>query len=247
MKLRPNFARAHNNRGMIFMRRGDLDLAFEEFNIAIKHQRATTRTATLNLYNRGRVQTLRKQYDRRWPTSPRRRSSIPRRRRFRYYRCITYTEMGKFDEALADCNDGRSAKYPKSIYTLTSRGNAYLAKGDLDEALNDYNEVDQDQPELYSRLCRPRPAVREAPRCRRRTLRLPRRQRRADQGRRHRNHAGTPLCQGAARGAAGRVASRRGEGDASTPPSGPRKVALIIGNGAYKNVQPLPIRPAMPG
>src|SRR6185312_17153781 len=32
-------------------------------------------------------------------------------------------------------------------------------------------------------------------------------------------------------------------GKASTPPTGPRKVALIIGNGGYKNVQPLPNPP----
>ena len=34
-------------------------------------------------------------------------------------------------------------------------------------------------------------------------------------------------------------ANKPSAGKASTPPAGPRKVALIIGNGAYKNVQPL--------
>ena len=32
-------------------------------------------------------------------------------------------------------------KLPKSIYALTSRGDVYLAKGDLDAALKDYNEA----------------------------------------------------------------------------------------------------------
>ena len=31
------YGRAYNNRGMIFMRRGELERAFEEFNLAIKH------------------------------------------------------------------------------------------------------------------------------------------------------------------------------------------------------------------
>ena len=56
------------------------------------------------------------------------------------YRCVTYTEMKKFDEALADCNEAL-AKTPKSSYGLASRGNAYLAKGDLDAALKDFNEA----------------------------------------------------------------------------------------------------------
>ena len=33
------------------------------------------------------------------------------------------------------------AKFPKSIYSLTSRGNAYFGKGDLDAALKDYDEL----------------------------------------------------------------------------------------------------------
>ena len=56
------------------------------------------------------------------------------------YRCITYAELGKFAEALADCN-ATLAKTPTSTYTLTNRGNVYLAKGDLDAALKDYNEA----------------------------------------------------------------------------------------------------------
>ena len=48
--------------------------------------------------------------------------------------------MGRFDDALADCN-AALAKTPNSVYALTSRGNAYLGKGNLDAALNDYNQV----------------------------------------------------------------------------------------------------------
>ena len=122
--------------------------------------------------------------------------------------------MGKFDEALADCNAVLN-RYPKAIYTLTSRANAYLAKGDLDKALADYNQVIQINPNYV------RAYVGRGPLFEKRrdagAARFRRRQRRARQGRRHRNHAGTPLCQGAARGAAGRVEPAE-RGKPSTPP-----------------------------
>ena len=120
------------------MRRGDFDLAFEEFSVAIKLNAPQNRYT--NLYNRGRVQTLRKQYDSALADFAAARQLNPEAPQVSVFRCIAYTEMGKFDEALADCN-AVLTRYPKAIYTLTSRANAYLAKGDLDKALADYNQV----------------------------------------------------------------------------------------------------------
>ena len=48
--------------------------------------------------------------------------------------------MGRFDDAIADCNTAL-AKSPTSVYALTGRGNAYLGKGNLDAALGDYEQV----------------------------------------------------------------------------------------------------------
>ncbi len=56
------------------------------------------------------------------------------------HRCMTYTAMGKFAEAIADCNTAIE-KAPKSEFALCSRAEAYLAKGDLDAALRDFNFV----------------------------------------------------------------------------------------------------------
>ena len=58
LKLRPNFGSAHNNRGIIFMRKGDFEQAYNEFSDAIRLNAPQNRF--INLYNRGRVQTLRK-------------------------------------------------------------------------------------------------------------------------------------------------------------------------------------------
>ena len=56
------------------------------------------------------------------------------------YRCITLTEMGRLDEALADCNEVL-AQHPKFSGPLARRANVYRAKGDLDAALRDFNEA----------------------------------------------------------------------------------------------------------
>src|SRR5258708_3308613 len=55
-------------------------------------------------------------------------------------RCLAYTDMGKFDSAIADCNSVIE-KMPKNQFVLVSRAEAYLAKGDLDTALKEFNVV----------------------------------------------------------------------------------------------------------
>jgi tetratricopeptide (TPR) repeat protein len=239
MKLRPNFPAPHNNRGNIFMRRGDFDLAFEEYSIAIKLNAPQNRYT--NLYNRGRVQTLRKQYDSALADFAAARLLNPEAPQVSVFRCIAFTEMGKFDEALADCN-AVLTRYPKAIYTLTSRANAYLAKGDLDKALADYGQVIRINPN-YVRAYVGRGQLFE---------------KRRDPGAARSDYraasAALAKVEDIETTLARRFARERLEallagsnkpsaGKASTPPAGPRKVALIIGNGAYKNVQPLPNPP----
>ena len=61
LQKRPNFSPPYNNRGLIYMRRGELQRAYDEFKIALSLNTPANRY--INLYNLGRVQTLRKQYD----------------------------------------------------------------------------------------------------------------------------------------------------------------------------------------
>jgi len=144
VKLRPNFASAFNNRGLIFMRRGDLDRAFEDFNSAVRFVPSGA-NRYVHLYNRARVQTLRKQYDAALADFDEAQKLNPDAPQVAAYRCVTYTEMKKFDGALADCNEAL-AKAPKSSYGLASRGNVYLAKGDLDAAMKDFDEAIRQGP-----------------------------------------------------------------------------------------------------
>jgi len=86
-----------------------------------------------NLYlarvNRGHVLTINKDYDGALKDFAEAERIDPAAPGARALRCLTYTAMGQFDKALADCN-AVLEKMPKNQYTLASRGEVYLAKGD---------------------------------------------------------------------------------------------------------------------
>ena len=128
MQKRPNFPAPYNNRGLIFLRRGELQRAYDEINIALSLNTGTNRYT--NLLNLGRVQTLRKQYESALTYFAEGKPLNPGGWQIPNYRCITYTEMGRFDEALADCNEVL-AQHPKFSGPLTRRGSVYRAKGVL--------------------------------------------------------------------------------------------------------------------
>lgn len=138
-QMRPNFAPAYNNRGIIFLRRLDFQRALDEFNAAIKFGANSTFRYT-HLNNRARTETLLGQYDAALADFAE--ALKLNADGFQVYqnRCMAYTDMKRFDEALADCNTALE-KSPKNVFILTNRANAYLAKGDLDAALADYNEA----------------------------------------------------------------------------------------------------------
>jgi tetratricopeptide (TPR) repeat protein len=241
LKVRPNYASAYNNRGLIFMRKGDLDRAFEEFNSANKFPASNT-SRYIHLFNRARVQTYRKQYDAALADFAEAQKLNPEGPQVANYRCITYNEIGKFDDALADCN-ATLAKTPTSIYALANRGNVYLAKGDLDAALKDYNEALKINPN-YIRAHAYRGQLFE----KRRDAAAARADyRSASAALTKFDEIDTAIARRIAKerlavltAAAPSAAGKPAPGKTAAPvPSGPRKVALIVGNGAYKNVLPL--------
>ena len=242
LQMRPNYASALNNRALIFLRKGDLQRALDEFSAAIK---TTNPNRYIALFNRARVETLRKEYDAAIADFAEAQKLNPTAAQIPNYRCVTYTEMGKFDEALADCNDVLS-KTPKGIYALTSRGNAYLAKGNLDAALNDYNEALKINPnyirahaargQLYEKkneMAAARFDYRSASATLTKFDELD-----TSIARRLARERLAALAV-AAPPAAAPAPARPSPGKAAAPQPAARKVALIVGNGAYKNVQQL--------
>lgn len=243
LQKRPNYGAAFNNRGVIYLRKGDFKRAYDEFSSALKGGGQNRYYA---FFNRGHLQTLQKQYDAAIADFAEAQKLNPSAVQIPTNRCVTYTEMGKFDLALADCNDVL-AQSPRSVYTLTSRGNLYLAKGDLDAALNDYNAALKINPndvrahtgrgqyfEKRGDSLAARYDYRSASAALTRfdeidasVARTMARERLAALI----AAAPPPVSPAPAKPVAGKAA----------PPPTPaiRKVALIVGNGAYKNVQQL--------
>jgi tetratricopeptide (TPR) repeat protein len=225
LQMRPSFGSAYNNRGTLYMRKGALQSALDDFNAALRY--------APNMYightNRAQVLSINKDYDgaladfaealRIDPAAP----QAPSRR------CMTYTAMGKFDEAIADCNSVIE-KSPKYQFALVSRADAYQAKGDLDAALKDYNFVLSLNPNNVrahagrGQLFEQKHDLAQA---------------RADY--RSAGFALTPFDEIDIAMARAKARERL----AALTPQAPaaattlRRVALIIGNGAYKNVHQL--------
>jgi tetratricopeptide (TPR) repeat protein len=225
LQMRPSFGSAYNNRGTLYLRKGALQSALDDFNAALRY--------APNMYightNRAQVLSINRDYDgaladfaealRIDPAAP----QAPSRR------CMTYTAMGKFDEAIADCNSVIE-KSPKYQLALVSRADAYQAKGDLDAALKDYNFVLSLNPN-NARAHSGRGQLFE----KKRDLA----QARADY--RSASFALTPFDEidiAMARSTAReRLAALTSQAPAAAITI--RRVALIIGNGAYKNVHQL--------
>ena len=169
----------------------------------------------------------------RWPIMPKRRSSTPTAAGRRPIAASPTPRWANSTRRWPIATRHRR-KRRTQIYTLTSRGNVYLGKGDLDAALRDYNEALKINPN-YVRAYVGRGQLFE----KRRDLAAARADyrsgsRRGDQGRRYRHHAGARYRQGAAGGCAGRADAGKAVPAAARRRSGPRKIALIVGNGAYR-------------
>ena len=136
LQMRPNTALALNNRGTLYLRNAVFQSALDDFNAAIKIAPKLYLAHT----NRGRVLTVNKDFDGALAEFAEAEQIDPVAPQARNYRCMTYTAMGQFDKAIADCTS-IIEKAPKNLFTVTSRGDAYLAKGDLEASLKDYDFV----------------------------------------------------------------------------------------------------------
>ncbi|MGY4327040.1 tetratricopeptide (TPR) repeat protein [Bradyrhizobium sp. LB7.2] len=147
-------------------------------------------------------------------------------------RCITYGMMGKFDQAFADCN-GLIEKQPKNTYAINNRADVNMLKGDFDAALKDYNTAIQINPNNV-RAHSGRGQIYE-------------RKKDLAQARADYRAAAYSLTKFDELDVARARAIARERLAALTPqaPAGStgRRVALVIGNGAYKNVHALPNPP----
>jgi tetratricopeptide (TPR) repeat protein len=225
LQKRPNFGAAYNNRGTINLRKGALQSALDDFNMAVKY--------TPNMFvartNRARVLTLNGDFEGALADLAEAQRIDPNATAVPAFRCRTLTAMGKFDDAITECN-GVAEKQPKNQFVLNTRADAYMGKGNLDAALKDLNTV----LSLNPNNVRAHEARGE----------LFEKRRNLDQARGDYRSAAYALSKfdeydvAVARAKAQeRLAALTQQGPAGTTKT--RRIALIIGNGAYKNVQAL--------
>jgi tetratricopeptide (TPR) repeat protein len=235
LQMRPNYPQALNNRGVVSMRKGEFQRAIDDFNASLKYINGPNRYYPY--FNRGHALTLKRDYRAALADFAQARQLKPAGLEAPNFRCITYTEMGRFDEAIADCNEVL-AKFPKSPYTLTSRANAQLARGDQTAAMEDYNSVLQINPN-YVRAYAGRAALHE----KRGDLERARADYRAASAALSKfDDIETAIARRQARErleALVAAAPPAGKPAAPVASSGPRRVALIIGNGTYKHAEKL--------
>jgi tetratricopeptide (TPR) repeat protein len=224
LQKRPNFGAPYNNRGTLYLRKGALQSALDDFSSSIR----VAPKFLLGYTNRARVETINKDYDAALADFAKAAEIDPNAVQITVNRCVTYAEMGKFDEAFADCNSVIE-KSPKYQYALNNRADAWMLKGNLDAALKDYNTILGLNPNNV-RAHAGRGLLFE----KRRNLD----QARAD----YRSAAYTLLPFDEIEIAKARAVAR--ERLAALTDNGPggnagRRIALVIGNGAYKNVHAL--------
>jgi tetratricopeptide (TPR) repeat protein len=228
IQKRATYGYAYNNRGTIHLRRGALQSALDDFTLSIRY----APRFLLGHTNRARVRTLMKDFDGALADFAEAEKIEPGAPQIASNRCITYGSMGRFDQALVDCN-GLIEKQPKNQYAINNRGDVSLMKGDLDAALKDYDAVLALNPNNV-RAHSGRGQIFEA--------RHDLTQARAD----YRSAAYSLTRFDELDVARARAkAQERLAALAAQLPAGPtaRRVALVIGNGAYRNAHALPNPP----
>ena len=228
LQKRPAYGVPYNNRGVIYARRGAVQSALDDFSLSIKY----TPKFLLGWTNRARARTLMNDFDGAIADFAEAEKIDPTAPQIASNRCITYGMMGRYAQALADCN-GLIERQPKNVYAINNRADVSMMKGDLDAALKDYNTVIQINPNNI-RAHSGRGQIYE----RRKDLA----QARADY--RAAAYSLTKFDEpDVARARA--VAQERLAALTLQAPAGAsgRRVALVIGNGAYKNVHALPNPP----
>ncbi len=232
LQKRPTFAAPYNNRGTMQLRHGALQSALDDFNAAIRFGTA----AQIVYSNRGHVRALMKDYegalaDFAEADKAEANKASADASRIGIHRCEALTAMGRFDDAIASC-EGVLANHPKHQGALCARAEANLGKGDLDAALADLNAV---------LALNPNNVRAHADRGRLFETKGDLAQARADD--RSAAFALTRFDEIDVAMARKQAQERLAALTPQAPAADARRVALVIGNGAYGNVHPLPNPP----
>jgi len=224
LKVDPKYSWAYNNRGNVFLDKGEFDRAIADYDEALK----VTRFAKAYI-NRGRALAAKKDFVRALTDLDTALRINPKSVVGLNVRCRVLTAMAEFDRALADCG-ASLALDPRSVDAISNRGDAYLGKGDLNAALLDYDKVLELNPNFVrgyigrAQLFEKRGDLNRA---------------RAD----YRSAAFALTRYDDIETQRARILARErlsALGKAQAPATSGRRIALVVGNGGYKNVSALP-------
>jgi tetratricopeptide (TPR) repeat protein len=131
LQKRFTFGGAYNNCGTLYLRKGALQSALDDFTSAIKF--------SPNMYiahaNRGRALAMTKDFDGAMAEFAAAIEIDQNAPQPVVYRCEAYVNMRRFDDAITDCS-AVIAKVSNYLYALSMRAEAYMGKGNLDADLN---------------------------------------------------------------------------------------------------------------
>jgi len=148
IELRPDLAKAYNNRGVAHADKGEYDLAIADYDKAIelKHDNAEAYN------NRGLAYDDKGEYDLAIANYDRAIELRPDYADAYNNRGVTYAHKGEYDLAIADYDRAIELK-PGLAEAYVNRGAAYYHKGEYDRAIADFDkaiELKPDNAEAYN-------------------------------------------------------------------------------------------------
>ena len=146
--IQPDFAIAHNNRGIAVARKGELDRAIADFNKAIDFGRNYAKAFYADIFgNRGTIFADKGEHDLAiadYNEAIRLKSDYAEAFN---NRGNSFAHKGEYDRAIADYDKAADIQ-PDYAVAFNNRGIAFARKGEYDRAIADFDKSLRDQARL---------------------------------------------------------------------------------------------------
>ncbi len=136
IRINPKYAMAYSYRGYYFDRKGDRDRAFADLNEAIRLDPKYVRA----YLDRGTAWEHRSDFDRAVADYSEAIRLDPKNASAHFRRALVLTRNGAHDSAMADYNEAIRLN-PTDPLAFNNRGSIFRSKGDLDRAVADFTEA----------------------------------------------------------------------------------------------------------